>query len=255
MRIAVFSDIHGNSFALKAVLDDIATNGHFDALVAAGDISLGGSDPVGCVDLLREVGAIAVYGNTDRYLTEPDNPPPDELHLKKWDHLRAQVDWALHRLGDERVSWLCMLPFSLRFSPPPDFNDDLLIFHGNPQNVIDFIFPPPEQQPAYFDKVLQPDEDNDLAKLMQGVTAKICAFGHMHITSTRKWREYTLVNVAPCSMPALDKDPRARYTIFDWKNDCWQINRKYVEYDYRQEVAALQASGIPFVEDFIQTFP
>jgi len=255
MRIAVFSDIHGNSFALKAVLDDIADNGHFDALVVAGDISLGGSDPAGCIDLLRDAGAVAVYGNTDKYLTEPDNPPPDELHLKKWDHLRAQVDWALPRLGDARVSWLHKLPFSLCFSPPPGFEGDLLIFHANPKDIVDFIFPPPEQQQRYFGKVLQPDDSKELERLMAGVAARICAFGHMHISSIRHWRGYTLVNVAPCSLPALEGDPRARYTVLEWKDNAWQITQRYVDYEYKQEIEALKASGMPFVEDYIQTFP
>lgn len=254
MRLAIFSDIHGNRFALEAVLKAIASDGHFDAIVAAGDLSLGGADPAGCVDLLREVNAHAVYGNTDKYLTEPDNAPTDELHLKKWHHLRAQVDWALPLLGPERVSWLRTLPFELLFSPPPDFEDDLLVFHGNPKDIVDFIFPPPDQQPRYFGEVLQPDDDPGLKRLMKGVTARTCAFGHMHISSIRHWQGYTLVNVAPCALPSLEKDPRARYTIFDWKAGKWEITQRFVIYDYTQEVKALQTSGMPFYEDFSKTY-
>jgi predicted phosphodiesterase len=278
MRLAIFSDIHGNLYALNAVLNAIAKEGPFDVVIAAGDISLGGSDPAGCVDLLREAGVLAVYGNTDKYLTEPENPPPDELHLKKWNHLRPQVDWALTLLGEDRTAWLRSLPFALQISPlkgtafkgtaffltPGELNDrnknaipgdDLLVFHANPKNIIQFIFPPPDLQPKYFGEILQPDDSEELSWLMEGVTARTCAFGHMHITSIRNWRDYTLVNVAPCSMPALEKDPRARYTIFEWKNNKWIITQRFVEYDYKLEVAALYASGIPFVEDFVETFP
>ncbi|GAB4581019.1 MAG: metallophosphoesterase family protein [Anaerolineales bacterium] len=254
MRLAVFSDIHGNRFALEAVLSAISKDGHFDALVAAGDLALGGSDPAGCIDLLKEAHVLAVYGNTDKYLTEPENPPPDELHRKKWGRLRAQVDWALSRLGPDRVAWLKTIPFELLFSPPPDFEDDLLIFHANPKNIIDFIFPPPDQQPDYFEHIIQPDDDPNLAKLMKRVTARTCAFGHLHITSIRRWREYTLVNVAPCSLPSLEKDPRARYTVFYWETGAWKITQKFVPYDYTLEVEALKSSGMPFVEDFVQTF-
>ncbi|NUM46966.1 MAG: metallophosphoesterase family protein, partial [Anaerolineales bacterium] len=232
MRLAIFSDIHGNRFALEAVLNAIAADGHFDALIAAGDLALGGADPAGCVDLLREAGVLAVFGNTDKYLTEPDNPPPDELHRKKWDHLSAQVAWALPRLGAERVAWLSTLPFELRFSPPPDFENDLLVFHANPKDILDFIFPPPAQQPTYFGRVLQPDDDPTLEKLMKGVTARTCAFGHMHISSIRSWRGYTLVNVARCALPSLEKDPRARYTIFAWDQGTWQITPRFVPYAY-----------------------
>lgn len=254
MRLAIFSDIHGNIYALEAVLNAIRKDGYFDALVAAGDLCLGGSDPAGCIDRLRETGVQAVYGNTDKYLTEPENPPPDDLHRKKWHHLRPQVDWALSLLGADRVAWLGVLPFDVRFSPPPSFDEDLLVFHANPKDIIDFIFPPLADQSKYFGKIHQRDNSLELERLMDGVTAHTCAFGHMHITSTRYWRDYTLVNVSPCSLP-LDKDPRARYTIFDWDGKQWQITRRFVEYSYRQEVRALQASSMPFVEDFTQTFP
>lgn len=255
VRLAIFSDIHGNRFALEAVLNAIASDGHFDALVAAGDLALGGADPAGCVDLLREANVLAVYGNTEKYLTEPDNVPPDELHRRKWAHLRAQVDWTLTRLEAERVAWLRTLPFELCFSPPSDFDDDLLVFHANPKDIIEFIYPSPHQQLVYFGKVLQPDDDPTLEKLMKGVPARTCAFGHLHLSSIRKWHGYTLVNVSPCALPALENDPRARYTVFDWAEGSWQITQRYISYDYTQEVKALEASGVPFVEDFSKTYP
>lgn len=253
MRLAIFSDVHGNRFALETVLRAIAVDGSFDAVIAAGDLALGGADPAGCVDLIREAGALAVYGNTETYLTDPDTVPPDELHRKKWDHLRTQVDWALPILSLERVAWLKGLPFSLRFSPTPNAEEDLLVFHGNPKDIVDFIFPPPEQQPKYFGSVLQPDDDPTLARLMEGVTARTCAFGHMHISTTRRWREYTLVNVAPCALPSLEKDPRARYTIFEWVGH-WKTTQKFLPYNFTREVDALKASGMPFSADFSNSY-
>ena len=43
MRIAVFSDIHGNPFATRVVLDATVTKGSFDAVVSTGDICSGGN--------------------------------------------------------------------------------------------------------------------------------------------------------------------------------------------------------------------
>ena len=47
MRIAILSDIHGNSVALDAVLTDIATQGAVDAYWLLGDLVALGPDPVG----------------------------------------------------------------------------------------------------------------------------------------------------------------------------------------------------------------
>ena len=84
MRIGVFSDIHGNPYACEAVLQAITVDGHFDTIVAAGDLCLGGSDPAKCVDLLEGSGVEAVYGNTDEYIFEPEKEPGDDLHRTKW---------------------------------------------------------------------------------------------------------------------------------------------------------------------------
>lgn len=55
MRVAVFSDIHGNAVALDAVLADIAARGA-DALLCLGDAVQGGPQPVEVVARLRALG-------------------------------------------------------------------------------------------------------------------------------------------------------------------------------------------------------
>ena len=44
MRIAIISDIHGNSVALEAVLSDLQTE-HIDRVVCLGDIATDGPQP------------------------------------------------------------------------------------------------------------------------------------------------------------------------------------------------------------------
>lgn len=67
MRVAVFSDIHGNSIALDAVLADIERVGGVDAHWFVGDAVALGFDPVGTIRTLEGLpGLTAVRGNTDR---------------------------------------------------------------------------------------------------------------------------------------------------------------------------------------------
>jgi predicted phosphodiesterase len=245
MRIAVFSDLHGNPYACQAVLSTIETLGAFDAIVAAGDLCFGGSDPAACVDLLRDAGAVAVYGNTDEFIFAPDKPPPDEEHLSNWDSYQAMAIWAGKQMGSARVDWLADLPFELCFSPTSNPSDDLLVVHANPKNVYEYIGPPFEEQVRLEGKIVQPDDDPNLVKMMADVSAKVIAFGHLHYTSLRRWREKRLVNVAPCSLSPYDDDQRARFTVFIWKNGGWAVERHYVDYDLTQEGEALLASDIP----------
>src|SRR5688572_27923984 len=67
MRIAVFSDVHGNPIALEAVLEDIAAVGGVDAHWFVGDAAMIGIDPVASLSRLVALpGLVAVRGNGDR---------------------------------------------------------------------------------------------------------------------------------------------------------------------------------------------
>src|SRR3990167_8840304 len=67
MRIAVFSDIHGNGLALEAVLADIQAKAP-DRLVCLGDAIQGGPQPAQVVRRLRELQCPVVMGNADAWL-------------------------------------------------------------------------------------------------------------------------------------------------------------------------------------------
>jgi len=55
MRLAMISDIHGNTIALDAVLDDIKSQGDVDGYWILGDLFNQGYDPVGVICRLNSV--------------------------------------------------------------------------------------------------------------------------------------------------------------------------------------------------------
>ena len=67
MRFAVFGDIHGNIFALQAVLADLRTQSP-DAVVVTGDLVHKFPWGAEVVDLLRTLPHQAVIGNSELYL-------------------------------------------------------------------------------------------------------------------------------------------------------------------------------------------
>ena len=71
MRFAALADIHGNSFALEAVLQDMDSLGIKDA-VNLGDFFSGPIDAAKTAALLLERDFVSVRGNHDRYLIEQD---------------------------------------------------------------------------------------------------------------------------------------------------------------------------------------
>jgi predicted phosphodiesterase len=253
-RIAVFSDLHGNPFALDALLESLHGNGPFDRVIAAGDLAFGGSDPAYCIDRIREARIEAVYGNTEVYIYAPEKTPGDRLHLKKWDRILEDVHWHRHVLGQNRVAWLRGLPFSLTFNPSADPKEGLHIFHANPRDIETMLLPPAEDQVRIEGQLLQPDNDPVLIAALSGVGPNTLVFGHYHFSSLRKWGEKRLINIAPASCPAKDQDPRTRYTVFEWDGR-WTFRRILLAYDYGKEIAALPGCGLPNWQDSANTFP
>src|ERR1043166_463219 len=77
MRIALISDIHGNSIALEAVLADIEAQGGVDSYWILGDFSALGYDPVGVLGRGRKLpNVLFSRGNHDRYTVTGERPGP-----------------------------------------------------------------------------------------------------------------------------------------------------------------------------------
>jgi predicted phosphodiesterase len=254
VRLAIFSDIHGNPYACQAVLKDVAASGGVDLLLAAGDLCLGGSHPAACINLLAEAGVRGVFGNTETYLFHPDLVPPDELHRKKWDRLHPAVLWTLDRMLPAHLDWLHQLPFQQRFCPTSAPEEDLLCVHANPQDVELMIYPEPDGQLRLWGEIRQPDQDPTLLATLRDISAHLVVFGHFHHAFQRQVGHHHLVDVAPCSLPAIDHDQRAHYTLFTWTTSGWVIDPHAVAYPVEKEIGALQASNMPFKEDFLRTF-
>ena len=70
MKIAIISDVHGNSQALQAVLKDLERR-KVEMIINLGDSVYGPLDPLGTIELLMNNEMIHIKGNCDRMLWEP----------------------------------------------------------------------------------------------------------------------------------------------------------------------------------------
>jgi predicted phosphodiesterase len=227
LRVGVFSDVHGNFPALKAVLQDIDFHGMFDELIAAGDHCLNGPDPAACLDLVRDCCSSLLMGNTDRDIVDSGASDPD-LGDKK----RASIQWTRDQLTDDRIRLLQGLPFDRRIHAPD--GSTMLIVHANPFDLDRHIFP---DMP-----------EDDLAELIGETDAEMLVFGHLHIPFVRRFRNVDLVNIAACGLPR-DGDRRAVWGEFTWSRaDGWRSTVHRVEYDYGDTVLRMLDCGMPFAE-------
>ncbi|MCB8945150.1 MAG: metallophosphoesterase family protein [Ardenticatenaceae bacterium] len=240
MRVAIFSDVHGNLTALEAVLAAIEQQA-VDTVVFAGDLCVAGPHPAECLQRVRQMGIPAVYGNTDHWLLGITEPP---------ERVQAMCEWTLAQLNEEQRDWLRSLPLSYRLSPTNTASDDLLIVHANPKDAYGLIFPAEAEQMARYGRLRQPDADLD--EWLSGTEAAVVAYGHLHIPGIRHWRNLTLANISSVNMPG-DGDARAKYGLLVWQNGRWHIEHHQVAYDIQPEIAAIKQAQPPGWEGFVQT--
>jgi predicted phosphodiesterase len=240
MRIAVFSDVHGNLTALEAVLEDISRVA-VDGIVFAGDLCMVGPRPGACVRNVQRSDIISIYGNTDDWVLGRQEAPQK---------LTALAQWTLAQLSEDERDRINELPFSHRLSPTGSALDDLLVVHANPMDVNQIIFPAEEEQRARYGRVRQ--TDGELTELVAETRAAALVFGHLHIPNERSWKQLKLFNISSVSMPG-DGDPRAKYGLFTWEGDAWSFERRVVAYDILPEIEAYRQQQPPGWENIVQT--
>jgi diadenosine tetraphosphatase ApaH/serine/threonine PP2A family protein phosphatase len=103
MRYCLFSDVHGNLEALKAVIRDSRQMG-CEQWICLGDIVGLGLAPRECVELVRQQCRVVVKGNYDEYASE--SYPLHSLAPE----LGENLEWTRHQLGADQCDWLHHLP-------------------------------------------------------------------------------------------------------------------------------------------------
>ncbi|MBR5682032.1 MAG: metallophosphoesterase family protein [Ruminococcus sp.] len=103
MKIAVFSDIHGNLRALKAVLERIKAQAP-DKTVFLGDIFQRGNEESECLELLKSSDIVCLKGNCELYAEHGVDVDPDV------EHLREYYDGVRKRLTAEQMEFIRKMP-------------------------------------------------------------------------------------------------------------------------------------------------
>jgi putative phosphoesterase len=207
MRIAIFSDVHGNRFALEAVLRDIETF-RPDAIANLGDQVWGGADPAGAWKLQQEVGATTVRGNTDEFIIWPE----------KHEGAKAYAEWLRSLLPNNVGQQLEALPINAELA-----EGQVLVAHGSITSPWDALMVKYEGQP----REVTPDEM--LEQVAGFPRAKVVVVGHTHDQKLRSKNGITFVNAGPVSRQ-FDGDPTARWVLLE-KRQHWSISFQRVSYD------------------------
>lgn len=103
MKIAVFSDIHGNLKALKEVLEQIKVK-NVDLTVFLGDIFQRGHEEIECLELLKDSEIVCLKGNCELYMQYGVEIDPDV------EYLRDYYDETRKKLTNEHMQFIREMP-------------------------------------------------------------------------------------------------------------------------------------------------
>jgi predicted phosphodiesterase len=233
-RIAVISDVHGNRWALEAVLADIERRG-VRHVANLGDSLYGPLDPAGTARILLPLDIPTVRGNEDRIVVEP---PWDAAVSPTLAYVRESLDPA-------HVRWLEGLEISLTAY------EHLYLCHGSPERDDEYLL-----QEVSDTRVALRDSNGLMARV-SGLAQPVLLCGHDHVPRTVWLPDGRLiVNPGSVGLPAYADDvpfphvmqtgaPHARYSIASRGEAGWRIEDIAVPYDWETAVAVAAENGRP----------
>jgi putative phosphoesterase len=239
MRMAILSDIHGNSIALDAVLRDIEARGGVDVYWILGDFAALGPDPAGSISRVRALpNAGFTRGNTDRYVVDASNLAGAEdavrekpARVQRFIDVARNFAWTRGAVGSAGYfDWLSELPLDVRLTLPDDTR--LLGVHAAPGTDDG--------------RGLRPDADlAEKQAFAQAADADIVFVGHTHWAQDYDVDGVRLVNLGSVSNQFKGSDPRASYVLLEADAESHQLQHCLVDYDHEAVIALAEASGHP----------
>jgi predicted phosphodiesterase len=232
VHLALIADIHGNSVALDAVLEELRDD-EIDEYWFLGDLVAIGPDPIGVLDRIEAIhNARCIRGNTDRYVTMRDRPGPskeqvlaDPSVLDVWANVESSFSWtqgAVTVAG--RFDLLASLEVETRCSLPDGTR--VLGVHASPGRDDGHGAHPSHT-------------DAELAERFGSAGADVVFVGHTHTALDRTVGGVRIVNPGSVSNPPPGITD-ASYAVLRSDASSHEIELRSVPYDFAAVVAQLE---------------
>jgi predicted phosphodiesterase len=245
MRIAVFSDMHGNAVALDAMLADLRQQPPVDHMVCLGDAIQGGPQPAQVVARLRELGCPVVMGNADDWLLTGEASDAEQISSARQMMLNAVRDWMLatQLSEDDRA-------FIATFQPTVEIALDgertLLCFHGSPRSFDEIILP------------LTPDDE--VREYLQPQQTVTYTGGHTHVQFMRHFGRTFHFNPGSVGFAYRHSQPEGEFRADPWAEyailtaEPLALEFRRVPFDVETLIETYRSSGRPYADEAIAQY-
>jgi predicted phosphodiesterase len=208
--IAFLSDVHGNITALEVVLTELERL-DVKRVYVAGDLLLGGDEPLEVWQRLQALGAICTRGPSDLALGSVD--PGSLVPIDEEQRRQARLfSGTRNAIGDLVAERLRRLPDQQRI--PLVDGREVLMVHGSP---------------ADSNREISHDlSDDEVLGLLNDDPADIIVCGSTHVPFQRTVAEYHIVNVG--SVGAAPEGQVAHYTVLTPRMSNADILQDWISY-------------------------
>ena len=233
--IAIFSDIHGNSPALRAVLKDIKSLGA-EKIIFLGD-AVTGPDPRGTMDILSSSGCIPIAGNVELWIIHGDIYVPPDPDNELYTSVCRKMLWVADYIGKDHLDWIMTWPEEHREGDAYFVHDTAL--ERKKEGVLrDNADPEAYLYHSVGLQVDSPDEEfTENASIVRHLACNKVFFGHTHAPYLRTAGGVAFCNVGSSGF-CLASDPRPAWASWDGNNV--EIHR--VDYDLEEAVSLVRSS-------------
>jgi len=196
MKIALLSDIHGNSIALEGVLKELKKH-KVNQLLIMGDFLGYYYDHDKVFQLLDQFQWIGVQGNHDAALA--DFFFENETAMEKYrSSYGSSLDVALRKLKRDQIEMLIRLPEKRELVLD---GKKTLICHGAPWDQECYVYPDSEQ--VLFDRLF-------------GLNYDFIILGHTHYPMMKKQKGVTVINPGSVGQPR-DEGNKASWAFVNFQ--------------------------------------
>lgn len=233
---AIISDIHGNSRALTAVLNDIQSRG-IDTIINLGDFFFGALEPEATAEILRKHPMVCITGNTDIDILN---------NMEKDGMTRVQAD-----LTKKTKDWMRSLPATT------SVDNVLFVCHGTPESNNEYLLEKVTEHGVFV------YNDEDLIAKTSGIKERIILCGHSHVNRVIHLSNgKIIVNPGSVGLPAYlgngeyrfameSMTPHAKYAIITVDGDNISVNQINCPYDWNAASEAARKNGNENVAKFL----
>lgn len=236
-RVAVFGGIYNNSFGLEALLEDARRRGA-EAIFCLGDFGGFGPLPEKVWPLLQEGGVLSIQGNYEESLSSGAEDcncgyaDPRDNHFAE-----VSYRYTERNCSQEYKAYMGSLPRRRRIRVG---DRELLLVHGSPRRVNEFLFASTAPKP--FLEVLCDQERAD------GILCTHTGLQwHRHLPSGRD-----VVNVGVIGRPANDGETNVWYSMLEARTD-GSLGVELIPLTYDHEALASEMRREELPDEFVET--